>query len=379
MDEWHVKHGAVLEDFGEWKRPAVYLHAGESRHEAIRREARAVRTAVGLFDGSALGKIEVHGPDALAFLDRFYINDITTLKHGRVRYGLMLRESGVIFDDGTVAPLAPNRFLLTTTSANATRVAAWLEEWHQCEWPQLRVAILPVTDQWACMSLAGPRARETLSRLETDIDLSRAAFPHLGLREGRLLGYPTRIYRVSFTGELTYEINIPSEAGPQLWEALVESGRPDSLEPFGIEALQLLRLEKGFLHLGSDTDGTSVPDDVGWGKVAASKRSDFIGKRSLLLPEHLRPDRLQLVGLLGETDITAGSHLRLPDSREVTDGWVTSCGRRVLSDEPIALAILRGGRRHIGATVSVHDAGQVRRARVVNPPFFDPSGERMNG
>jgi sarcosine oxidase subunit alpha len=377
MHDWHAAHGAILENYGEWRRPAVYLCAGESRHEGIRREACTVRNGAGLFDGSALGKIEVHGPDALAFLDHFYINDLTTLKPGRVRYGLMLRESGVIFDDGTVARLAPDRFLLTTTSANAGLVSAWLEEWHQCEWPQLRVTILQVTEQWACLSLAGPCARDILSKLETNIDFSGAAFPHLGLKEGRLLGHPTRIYRVSFTGELTYEINVPADEGPRVWEALIEVGQP-GLQSFGLEALLLMRLEKGFLHLGTDTDGTTVPDDVGWGNVAANKSADFIGKRSLSLPDHVRPDRLQLVGLVGDTDIIVGSHLRLSGSAEITDGWVTSAGRAVLSGEPIALALLRSGRQHVDAHVSVHDVGHVTRARVVNPPFYDPAGDRMN-
>lgn len=380
MHDWHVVHGALFEDFGEWKRPAAYPRADESRSQAILREARAVRNAAGLFDGSPLGKIELHGPDAGEFLDRFYINNLATLKPGRARYGLMLRESGVIFDDGTVVMLAPDRFVVTTTSGNAARVAAWLEEWHQCEWPQLRVAIMPVTDQWATVSLAGPRARDILSKLDTDIDLSPTAFPHLDMREGRLLGSPARIYRVSFTGELTYEINVPSGAGSMLWEALMDAGRPLGLQPLGIEALLLMRLEKGFLHVGTDTDGTTVPDDVGWGKVAANKNQDFIGKRSLHLPEHRRPDRLQLVGLVGEGDtgITIGSHMRLPDSKNATDGWVTSAGRAVLTGEPIALALLRGGRQQVGTQVTVHDAGRVTRARVVNTPFFDPSGERMN-
>lgn len=379
MHDWHVAHRAVLEDYGEWQRPAVYPREGESRPEAILREARMVRRAAGLFDGSSLGKIEVHGPDALAFLDRFYINDLTTLKSGRARYGLMLRESGVIFDDGTVVRLAPNRYLLTTTSGNAARVAAWLEEWHQCEWPQLRVAILPVTEQWATVSLAGPRARDILSRLETDLDLSPAAFPHLGVHEGHLLGHPARVYRVSFTGELTYEINVPALACLGVWEAICEAGQPYGLQPFGLDALMRMRLEKGYLHVGADTDGATVPDDVGWGKVAANKRADFIGKRSLQLPEHVRPDRLQLVGLVGETDIVVGSHLRVAGSTEATDGWITSAGRAVLTGESIALALLRGGRQHVGALVTVHDVGQVTHAKVVNPPFFDPSGERMNG
>jgi sarcosine oxidase, subunit alpha len=380
MHDWHVANGALIEDYGEWKRPAVYLNGGESRAAGILREARTVRSAAGLFDGSALGKIEVHGPDAREFLDRFYINNLATLKPGRARYGLMLRESGVIFDDGTVVMLAPDRFVITTTSGNAGRVGTWLEEWHQCEWPQLRVAIMPVSEQWATVSLAGPRAREILSTLDTDIDLSPAAFTHLDMREGRLLGQPARIYRVSFTGELTYEINVPTDVGPIVWEALMDAGRPQGLQPLGIEALLLMRLEKGFLHVGTDTDGTTVPDDVGWGKVAAGKNADFVGKRSLYLPENRRADRLQLVGLIGEdtAGIVVGSHMRLAETTEATDGWVTSSGRAVQTGEPIALALLRGGRDRIGALVSVHHSGVITRARVVNPPFYDPSGERMN-
>lgn len=378
MHDWNAIHGAEMEDFGEWKRAAVYLQRGESRLQGVMREARIARSAAGLFDGSPLGKIEVHGPDALEFLDRFYINNLKTLKPGRVRYGLMLRESGVIFDDGTVVMLAPDRLLVTTTSGNAGRVAAWLEEWHQCEWPQLRVAITPITDQWGVLSLAGPRAREILARVDTDIDLSPAAFPHLTLREGRILGQPARIYRVSFTGELTYEINVPANVAQHLWEALLAAGKPDGLEPFGIDSLLLMRLEKGFLHIGTDTDGTTVPDDVGWGKVAASKSADFIGKRSLSLPENVRGDRLQLVGLVSDAHMIVGSHLRLTGSTEATDGWVTSAGRAVQTGKPIALALLRGGRQQIGTQVSVHHATTVTRAEVVNPPFFDPSGDRMN-
>jgi sarcosine oxidase subunit alpha len=378
MHEWHRAHDGVVEDYGEWKRPAVYLKSGELRDDAIHREARTVRNAAGIFDGSSLGKIEVQGPDALEFLDRFYINNLKTLKPGRLRYGIMLREAGTIFDDGTVAMLTPDHLLITTTSGNAGRVAAWLEEWHQCEWPNLRLAILPVTDQWATVSLAGPHARTILSRLGTDIDLSNAAFPHLEMRAGRLLGHQARIYRVSFTGELTYEINIPACAGPEVWDALLNAGEPNGLQPFGLEALLLMRLEKGFLHIGTDTDGTTVPDDVGWGELAARKSADFIGKRSLALPEHVRTDRLQLIGLVGDTDIVIGSHLRLADSREPTDGWVTSAGRAVLLGKPIALAVLRSGRQHVGARVSVHDMGNTTHARVVRPPFFDPAGERMN-
>ncbi len=387
MHPWHVANGALLQDFGEWQRPVAYLRSGETRHQAVAREAAAVRTTAGLLDGSSLGKIEVHGPDALEFLDRFYINDLTTLKPLRARYGLMLRETGILFDDGTVVALAPDRLLLTTTSGNAGRVVQWLEEWHQCEWPQLRVVIVPVTEQWATVSLAGPSARTILSRLPTDIDLSAAVFPHLAMREGTLLGTPARIYRVSFTGELTYEINVPAGKGQALWDALLDKGSDLNLQPFGLDALMLMRLEKGFLHIGSDTDGTTVPDDVGWGRVAANKQRDFIGKRSLSLAEQRRPDRLQLIGLspaathpAAAGEFVIGSHLRLKDSSEPTDGWITSAGTSVLTQQPVALAVLRGGRGRVGAEVDLYDQGiRSGTARVVNPPFVDPAGERMNG
>ncbi|HTB29200.1 MAG TPA: 2Fe-2S iron-sulfur cluster-binding protein [Steroidobacteraceae bacterium] len=382
MSAWHAAHGALFHDYGEWRRPTVYLEPGETREGAVRREARAVRGEAGLFDGSPLGKLEIHGPDALEFLDRFYINDLTTLKPMRARYGLMLRESGVIFDDGTVTMLAPDHLNVTTTSGGAGNVLRWLEEWRQCEWPDLRVAIMPVTEQWATIALAGPKARTVLSRLETDIDLSATAFPHLGLRMGHLLGFPARIFRVSFTGELTYEINVPARAGQAVWEALLSAGASDGVQPLGLDALLMLRLEKGFLHIGTDTDGTTIPDDVGWGKTAANKRRDFVGKRSLLLPENTRTDRHQLVGL-AITDGAAfviGSHLRVPGSAHASDGWITSACTTVLTNQPVGLAMVRGGRTRVGQEVEVYDLGaRVARARIVNPPFIDPAGERMNG
>jgi sarcosine oxidase subunit alpha len=214
------------------------------------------------------------------------------------------------------------------------------------------------------------------------VDLSAAAFPHLSMREGRLLGTHARIYRVSFTGELTYEINVPASGGPALWTALMNAGAGEGLQPLGMDALLLMRLEKGFLHIGSDTDGTTVPDDVGWGKVAANKKNDYIGKRSLKLPENLKSDRWQLIGLSGElrSRFVIGSHLRVKDSCHATDGWITSAGTTTLTNEPIALAMLRGGRARMGTEVDLYDAGTViGRARVVNPPFYDVAGERMNG
>jgi sarcosine oxidase subunit alpha len=373
--------GALFEDFGEWQRAAAFPQPGESRHEAMVREVQLIRNGVGLYDASSLGKIELIGPDALEFADRFYINNLMTLKADRARYGIMLRETGVIFDDGTVVTLDKDRVLLTTTSSGAGRVAQWLEEWRQCEWPESRVVVAPVTDQWATVALTGQHARMLLERLRPECDVSNAAFPHLGFRATRLLGSEARIYRVSFTGELTYEINVAAHKGPQLWSALLDEGRSFGIEPYGVDALLHLRLEKGFLHVGADTDGTTVPDDVGFGKAASSKQSHYIGKRSLTLPENVRADRLQLIGLAGEgaAALPVGSHLRLADSQEATDGWVTSAGSSSSDGKPIAMAMLRAGRRQMNRVVTVHDDGRVvTRARVVTPLFYDASGARLH-
>jgi len=372
---------ALFEEFGEWQRAAAFPHIGESREQTINREVRLIRDGVGLFDGSPLGKIELIGPDALEFADRFYINDLKTLKSERARYGIMLRETGVIFDDGTIVALGEDRVLLTTTSSGAGRVAQWFEEWRQCEWPKLRVVVQPVTDQWCTVALAGKHARTILERLKPECAVSNAEFPHLGFRATKLFGSEARIYRVSFSGELTFEINVPAHKGPELWAALLQEGRSHGIEAFGIYALLHARMEKGFLHIGTDTDATTVPADVGFGKLAASKQRHYIGKRSLDLPENMRPDRLHLIGLagVGATAMPVGSHLNLPGSGEPTDGWITSSGALSLDDTPVAMAMLRAGRNKIGQTVTVHDGGRVlTNARVVAPIFYDLTGARMN-
>lgn len=374
--------GALFEDFGEWKRAAVFPRPGESREQAMHREVLMVRSGLGLFDASPLGKIELVGPDALDFADRFYINNLATLGPGRARYGIMLRETGVVFDDGTVTLLDEDRVLLTTTSSGAGRVYNWLEEWRQCEWPEARVVVVPVTDQWATAALCGQAARQVLARLRPGCAVDNTALPHLGMRQTTLFGVDARIYRVSFTGELTYEINVPAHEGPRLWSALLEEGREFGIAPYGVEALLHLRMEKGYLHVGADTDGTTVPDDIGWGKPAAAKQRHFVGKRSLTLPANVQSDRLQLVGLEGAdaVPLPVGAHLRLPGSRQATDGWVTSAGPLSTDGRPVALAMLRAGRSQTGRSVTVHDDGRIiNHAGVVAPPFYDPQGVRLRG
>ena len=376
-----AQQGGLFDDFGGWRRAAAFPRKGETPQAAAHREVRLVRQGVGLYDASPLGKIELIGPDALDFADRFYINNLLTLRPGRVRYGIMLRETGVIFDDGTVTILDDDRVLLTTTSGGVGRVTQWLEEWLQCEWPEARVVVAPVTEQWATVALTGQHARTILQRLKPACEVSNEHFPHLGFRTTRLLGSEARLYRVSFSGELTYEINVPAHKGPQLWSALLEEGHEFGVEPYGIEALLHLRMEKGFIHVGVDTDGTTVPDDVGFGKPAATKQRHYVGKRSLSLPDNVRPGRLQLVGLAAEssTAMPTGSHLRLPESGQPTDGWITSAGICSTGGKPVALALLAGGRSQTNRVVTVHDGGRViGTARVVSPCFYDPTGARMN-
>lgn len=377
----HARLNAHWQEAGGWMRPDAYPRAGESIQQAIRREAVAVRESVGLFDASPLGKIEVSGPDAAIFLDRFYVNNVLSLEVGRSRYGLMLNENGVIIDDGTVARLAADHFVITTTSGGAGRIGQWLEEWLQCEWPTLDVLVTPVTTQWATMALSGPRAREVLGALQTDIDLAPAAFPHLHVRTGMLAGVPARLYRMSFSGELGFEINVPARYGAALWRELLDAGQRFGITPYGLEALLLLRLEKGFLHVGVDTDGTTSPADVGWGEIASRKSRDFIGKRSLSRPDNLRADRLHLVGLHGDDAavLVPGAHVRLAATTEGSDGWVTSAVLSPALGRPIALALVRGGRARLGEHLSVHDLDRTTSATIVSAAFYDPSGDRLHG
>jgi sarcosine oxidase subunit alpha len=372
-----IELGASFEEFGGWQRPASYPRAGESLEVSSAREVRAVRSGVGIFEGSPLGKILVRGPDAADFLDRIYANTMSTLAIGQARYGLMLNEKGVIIDDGVCARLGEREYWVSTTSGGATRIARWLDEWLQCEWPGLRIVATPITEHWATIAVAGPKARAVLSTLTTDIDLSASAFAHLQVRTGQLANHPCVMMRVSFTGELSYEINVPADSAGALWLTLLAAGGPHGITPFGIEALMTMRIEKGFLHVGSDTDGTTVPDDVGFGAAVARKRVDFIGRRSLTLPENQRTDRMQLVALRAVDPgrpLVAGAHL--VDTG--TAGYVTSACESPSLGESIGLGLLRRGRARYGERVRVFDNGAEWHAEVVAPGLYDSKGERLH-
>ena len=379
--DWHATQGAVFEDYGGWQRPAYY---GSDRDACVRRETLLVRQAAGLFDASPLGKIEVQGPDAAEFLNRIYIHSVPTLKQGKVRYSLMLNENGIIIDDGVFVRLADDHFLLNTTSAGANAIAAWLEEWQQCEWPRMELVINPVTSQWAVVTVAGPRARDVLCSLAGMTDLSTQAFPHMSFASGVFEdGCPYRIQRVSFSGELSYELSVPANRATGFFERIWDAGQPFGIGLFGIESLMILRLEKGFLHVGGDTDTTSNPFDAGFGRVISNKRGDFIGARSLQRAEDRRNDRRQLVGFeVVDRDavVLAGAHVvtGTGDARR-SEGFVTSACHSPTLARTIGLALLERGFERGGEEIQLYDQGRLVTARIVDARFYDPQGERMHG
>ncbi len=383
MHAWHLENGARFEDVGQWKRPWYYPRAGESMHDAVSRECLATRNAIGILDATTLGKIDIQGSDAAELLDRIYTNDWKSLRVGRCRYGLMCGEDGMLFDDGVTTRLGEQHYLMTTTSGNAARVLSSLEEWLQTEWPDLQVFCNSVTEQWCTVGIAGPLARDLLAELTTDIELGGDAFPFMCFREGSVAGIPARVVRVSFTGELSYEISVAANFGMWLWTALMTAGRKYGITPFGTEAMHVLRAEKGFIIAGQETDGTVTPADLGM-SWALSKSKDFIGKRSMSRPDSVRADRKQLVGLL-----TEDARDVLPEGGQIVDtlassppmkmiGHVTSSYWSANLKHSIALALIKGGRRRHGERVYVPLEDRTVSATITAPRFFDPDGERMN-
>ena len=298
---WAEERGAAFEDVGNWKRAHYFPIGAEDMHAAVDRECQAVRSSVGIFDASTLGKIEIVGRDAAEFMNRMYVNAWTKLGVGKCRYGVLLHEDGFITDDGVVGRMAKDRFHVTTTTGGAPRVLAMMEDYRQTEWPDLDVWLTSTTEQWSVIALQGPRARKILAGLAEDIDLSPEALPHMSLAEGRICGVPTRLFRVSFSGELGFEVNVAPDHGRAVWEA-IWAGRParHGIVAYGTETMHVLRAEKGYIIVGQDTDGTVTPDDAGLGWAIGKAKKDFVGKRSWPGRTMSRPDRKQLVGLFTE-------------------------------------------------------------------------------
>jgi sarcosine oxidase subunit alpha len=377
MHDWARGHNAVFENVGQWQRARWFARAGEDMHRAVVRECSTVRTAVGLFDASTLGKIEVTGPDAAEFLDRIYTGSFARLVPGRCRYGLLLTEAGCVMDDGVVARLAPGRFHVTTTSGGASHVLHHMEDYRQTEFPDLRVWLTSTTEQWAVIAVQGPLARQVIAAL-IDIDISASAMPHMSVRECHVCDVPARLFRVSFTGELGYEINVPSDYGPAVWDTVSAAGQAHGIAPYGAEAMHVLRAEKGYIVVGQETDGTVIPADLGLDWTVAKAKRDFVGKRSLALPDMQRTDRKQLVGLLSSEVLEEGAQL-VADHGDRSFGHVTSAYWSEALQQPIALALLSGGRARIGQNLTVPMQHRSIAVRVTDPVFYDKEGERLHG
>jgi sarcosine oxidase, subunit alpha len=379
-----VALGAVFEDVGQWKRARYFPQGGEDLDAAVARECRAVRTACGVFDASTLGKIAVIGPDAAEFLNRLYVNDFSGLAPGRSRYAILLREDGFIYDDGVIARLAPGRFHVTTTTGGAARVLAMMEDYRQTEWNDLEVWLTSVTEQWAVIAVQGPLARQVIERIATGIDLAPVALPHMAVAEGSVAGVPALVFRVSFTGELGYEINVPARHGRTVWDAVCDAGRPLGITPYGTETMHVLRAEKGYIIVGQDTDGTATPDDAELSWAIGRKKPDFVGKRSIDRASMKSPERKQLVGLR-----TQDPAVVLEEGAQLVDapglkppmkpiGHVSSSYRSAALGYPIALAMVAGGRARVGQTLYVPmPAGDIA-VTVTSPVFHDPEGVRLH-
>ncbi|MCF1592675.1 sarcosine oxidase subunit delta family protein [Streptomyces muensis] len=386
IHEWHVAHGALFENVGQWKRPWYYPQDGEDMEAAVLRECAATRESVGFMDASTLGKIDVQGPDAGVFLDRLYTNMMSTLKVGMIRYGVMCRPDGMVFDDGTVIRVAQDRFLATTTTGNAAAVLDWMEEWLQTEWPELEVHCTSVTEQWATVALVGPKSREVLGSLAPQLAVANDDFPFMAWRETTVAGIEARVCRISFSGELAYEINVSPWQGLALWEAVYEAGAPYGITPYGTETMHVLRAEKGYPIIGQDTDGTVTPQDLGMSWVVSKKKPDFIGKRSYSRADTVRPDRKHLVGLLPEdpgTFLPEGTHLIadgvLPAPPVPMLGHVTSSYRSAALGRTFALALIKGGRDRIGELLYAPVGDQLVPVTVTGPVLYDPEGARRDG
>ena len=380
--EAHVRQGARFDEYGGWQRPACYPGPGESEAQAIQREVCAARSAVAVLDASPLGKLEVVGRDAATLLDRACLNNILSLPVGCIRYVVMLNERGVVFDDGVVARLDSHHYLVNSTSARAESTRRWLERLRQVDWPDLDVTLLPVTEQWATFAVSGPQARSLLEALEVGIALDSTSFPHMAVRQGRFAEVPTRFCRVSFTGEASYEISVPASAATRVFECLVSGRAGLCARPIGLESLATLRIEKGYLHVGTDTDGATTPEDIGLRSIIDRKPRDFIGRRSLALAENRRTDRRNLVGLVGADPgvrLPAGAHVIEEGGDPRSIGTVTSSCLSPTLGSSIAMALISGGRERIGQVVTVWSEGQMWRATVAGLPFVDPQGERLHG
>ncbi len=384
IDPWADAQGAAFEPVALWRRAWYFPQAGEDMAKAVARECRATRASLGIFDASTLGKIEVTGPDAVEFMNRMYTNPWTKLAPGRCRYGLLLGEDGFIRDDGVIGRLAHDRFHVTTTTGGAARVLNMMEDYLQTEWPDLKVWLTSTTEEWATVALNGPNARKLLEPLVEGIDVSDAAFPHMSIATCTVAGFPARLFRISFTGELGFEVNVPARHGRALWEKLMQVGQQYDICPYGTETMHVLRAEKGYIIVGQDTDGTLTPDDAGLGWAIGKAKPDFVGKRSLTRPDMVAKGRKQLVGLLTDDPATVlqeGAQI-VADPNQPKPmtmlGHVTSSYWSEALGRSIALAVVAGGHDRMGETLHIPMPDRTITAKVTGTVFYDPENTRLS-
>jgi len=383
IHEWHEKNNAVFVDAGLWLRPRYYKQDNETLMEASKREAANVRNNIGICDVTSLGKIDIKGPDCAEFLNRIYTNAWMKLPVGKARYGVMLREDGIVFDDGTTTRISENHFHMTTTTAQAVNVLAHLEYYLQVVWPELAVNVLSTTEQWAGAALAGPNSRNLLSKLFPEIDVSNEAIPFMGYKEADLFSVPARIFRISFSGELAYEINVESGYGIFMWEKIMELGKEMNIEPYGTEALSTLRIEMGHVA-GSEIDGRVIASDLSL-EGMLSKKKDFIGKRSLNREAFINPNREKIVGVVPldkKSMIPEGSHLVSDSNASLPNpklGHISASCWSVEYNNPFSLAILKDGKKKIGEKLYAVSPLKNKNiaVEIVSSHYVDPKGERV--
>ncbi len=382
LHDWHVARGAVMMEAGLWMRPAYYpLAEDEDAWASVIREGRTARAKVAVCDVSTLGKIAVQGPDAAKFLDLLYTNTFSTLPVGRARYGLMLREDGIVFDDGTTSRFGAEDFYMTTTTANAAAVLAHMEFHHQSVWPELDVQYTSITDQWAGMSICGPSARAVVAAL-VDIDVSNSAFPYMAVADCRAAGVPAKLFRISFSGEMAYELHVPAGYALAVWEAVLAAGTPRGIVPYGVEALGLMRVEKGHVA-GAELNGTTTAHDLGLQRML-KKKGEFIGRTLAARPMLTDPARPRLVGVRPvqrDQRISGGWHLVSRLASSDSQGWITSVTRGAEVEGWLGLALLRDGPARIGThmvAVSPMEGAEVA-VEICPSCFVDPENQRVRG
>ncbi|WP_172328465.1 sarcosine oxidase subunit alpha [Mangrovicoccus sp. HB161399] len=382
IDSWAAENGAVFEPVSQWRRAWYFPKAGEDMDQAVARECAAVRASVGIFDASTLGKIEVVGPDAVEFMNRMYTNPWTKLGVGRCRYGLLLGDDGYIRDDGVIGRLGQDKFHVTTTTGGAARVMNMMEDYLQTEWPDLNVWLTSTTEQWSTIALNGPDAAKLLAPLVEGVELTEEAFPHMSCVECTVAGMPARLFRVSFTGEIGFEVNVPAPMGRRLWETIWKAGQQYGITAYGTETMHVLRAEKGYIIVGQDTDGTVTPQDCGMGWAIGKAKPDFVGKRGLMRPDLVAEGRKQLVGLLTEdgSKLEEGAQIVFDPAQPVPmtmRGHVTSSYSTGTTGRPIALALVEGGHAKMGETVHIPMPDRTIAAKITGTVFFDPENTKL--